>query len=134
VPNKTIRNQANYDHAMSVIKAAGLKYTPRNNGMHLLFRGNGLPQVDYYPSTGKWRHGDTTRSGTPEQFVEFYHVITDKGINKLEAKNIGEPKRVYDSPKNLEQAFEILYDAVRTVQDAVETVAQMVMEMQESKH
>lgn len=57
-----------------IICASGLNFRSTNNGECLVFRERNKPQVDFYPSTGRWRViGDKrTCSGGAGAFLTWY--------------------------------------------------------------
>lgn len=64
-------HQQNFD----AIKTAGLRYTVTNDGLCIVIREVGKPQVDFYPSTGRWRvvgKSPQTFGGHAEKFLRWY--------------------------------------------------------------
>lgn len=55
---------------MQIIAASGLQYTVREHS--LLFREEGKPKVDFYPSTGRWQSSGQTHSGGAKKFIAWY--------------------------------------------------------------
>ena len=57
------------------LKSVGAVFTTNNNGTTLLFRENGKPRADFYPSTGRWRvsTSNNTFRGGAKRFWEWYH-------------------------------------------------------------
>jgi len=55
------------------IDASGIPYSDRPEA--LLFREEGRPQCDFYPSTGRWRRvgkGNRAQSGGARKFIKWY--------------------------------------------------------------
>ena len=59
---------------MRVLGMSGLDYRVTNGGETLLFRDPGMPKVDFYPSTGRWRVAGVqeTFGGGAEKFLQWY--------------------------------------------------------------
>jgi hypothetical protein len=53
---------------------SGLWWIEKGGGETLLFREEGMPKVDFYPSTGRWRVAGVqkTFSGGAQAFVAWY--------------------------------------------------------------
>ena len=43
-----------------------------NHGQTVLFREEGMPRVDFYPSSGKWKAGDQSFEGGAQAFLDWY--------------------------------------------------------------
>ena len=59
----------------TAIANSGLNFRTTNNGECLVFRERGKPQVDFYPSSGRWRDvGPSKRNynGGAEAFLTWY--------------------------------------------------------------
>lgn len=70
----TDRRQAD----LARIEGSGFACMPKNNGETIAFRSPDKPQVDFYPSTGRWRvvGGYNTMAGGADKFLKWYK---DKG-------------------------------------------------------
>lgn len=58
-----------------VIRTSRIPCRPANNGETLIFREQGKPKVDFYPSTGRWRVASgnaRTQGGGAIAFLEWY--------------------------------------------------------------
>jgi hypothetical protein len=58
----------------TTIQNSGIPHKSVNGGEALLFRELGMPKVDFYPSTGRWRVAGTARtfSGGAVSFIAWY--------------------------------------------------------------
>lgn len=56
---------------MQFLQAAGATFVERNFGEMLMFRADGKPAADFFPSTGRWRSGGRTFSGGARRFLEW---------------------------------------------------------------
>lgn len=56
-----------------ILEKSGLIY--EDKGETLLFREKGLPKVDFYPSTGRWKCEDAFYSGGASAFIIWYEKL-----------------------------------------------------------
>ena len=59
-------------HNRQVLVEANMIFTDK--GETLLFRESGKPQVDFYPSTGRWKVDGIMYSGGAKRFLEWYQA------------------------------------------------------------
>ena len=121
MPSKEARRH-NLESSIQKLKEIGLtNYETKNNGFAIIFREPHMPQVDYYPSTSKWRVDKETMHGDVVEFIEWYHAEKQKRT----------PKTTPLPPVTLElsTALEATYAAVRAMHDAVEDLAQIIITM-----
>jgi hypothetical protein len=59
---------------MKILNNAHIVFEIKNNGEHLRFI-NGALNIDFYPSTGRWRSEGKTYSGGAEAFLSWYRKI-----------------------------------------------------------
>ncbi len=58
-----------------LLTEAGIAFREVNQGENLLIREPGKPNVDFYPSTGRWRipQKNQTYSGGAQAFLSWYN-------------------------------------------------------------
>lgn len=63
-----------YVENTATLKAAGIPFALANGGETLVIREAGMPRIDFYPSTGRWRCIDRqkTYSGGATAFLKWY--------------------------------------------------------------
>jgi hypothetical protein len=59
------------DNEKQIIKS-GIPYRKTYTETCYLFREDGKPKVDFYPSTGRWRCNNRTYSGGAKAFLTWY--------------------------------------------------------------
>lgn len=71
---KRLRNAKQKIENTAVIEESGIPFESSNNGQSLMFREKGKPQVDFYPSTGRWQLVKTNKiiNGGAEAFLNWY--------------------------------------------------------------
>lgn len=57
---------------IKTILASGIPFVETNSAETILFRQKGKPKVDFYPSTGRWRHAGKTHNGGADAFIKWY--------------------------------------------------------------
>ena len=64
---------------MAIMEKSGLPYDIKNDGEVLIVNGlrddahiKGKPQVQFWPSTGRWRARNKTYSGGAKSFINWY--------------------------------------------------------------
>lgn len=66
---------------LAILSSSGIKFGATNNGECLVFRLVDYPQVDFYPSTGRWRDikSGRTYNGGAKLFISWYksHSLTN---------------------------------------------------------
>lgn len=71
------RKERNRQKNMEALSNAGFPFTPKNDGTVLLFRIDGKPAVDFYPTTNRWRIVGTnskTMYGPAKRFIGWFHA------------------------------------------------------------
>jgi len=59
----------------AALEASGVQFTSSNAGETLLFREEGKPKIDFYPSTGRWcvaNKKEQIYSGGAQRFLCWY--------------------------------------------------------------
>lgn len=65
------RKKVNYDKNMDILFDSGFAFV--DNGFSILFRNEGFPVCDFYPTTNKWKYGDNKiKRGDAKRFLEWY--------------------------------------------------------------
>lgn len=57
--SKQAKHSANRELYAKLLEQAGIKYTTKNYGVHLMVEGGAIGIIDFWPGTGRWQ----TRSG-----------------------------------------------------------------------
>jgi hypothetical protein len=65
-------NRSNKVENIKQIVASGIPFAEANEGECLLFRKKEKPKVDFFPSTGRWRHNGRNYSGGAAAFLKWY--------------------------------------------------------------
>jgi hypothetical protein len=68
---KRRRHQGWREKNLKILHQSGATFTDAGGGT-LLFREQGYPKVDFYPSTGRWKCGDRVFSGGADAFLTWY--------------------------------------------------------------
>ena len=65
---------------IAIIKKSGLQYEVKNNGECVIINSTKFddhvrdkPQIDFFPSTGRWRSKGRTMSGGAQQMINWYN-------------------------------------------------------------
>jgi hypothetical protein len=70
------------DNIQILVDNMGDRFEFRNDMETIIFRDKDYPQVDFYPSTGRWRivgnEKSYTYSGGAEKFIEWYEKQKEK--------------------------------------------------------
>ena len=62
----------NFAADVTLITKAKIPCNFINHGQTVLFREEGMPKVDYYPASGKWRAGGQEFDGGAQKFLDWY--------------------------------------------------------------
>lgn len=59
---RRIKKQSNLEYSTELLRANGIKFESKNNGVHLIVEGKDC-KIDFWPSTGKFidRNGNSGR-------------------------------------------------------------------------
>lgn len=53
--DKQAKRTANREQSAKILEQAGVKYTTRNFGVHLIVEGGAAGVIDFWPGTGRWQ-------------------------------------------------------------------------------
>lgn len=75
---KEVREEWQKRHAswkernLRILEGSGLAFEVKNEGEVVLFRQRRKPRVDFYPSTGRWKHNNFFFNGGATAFLRWY--------------------------------------------------------------
>ena len=121
-PTSKKRKDSNLANAVEILKGAHLTdYKVSNNKTCFLFRVKRQPDVDYYPTTNKWRYKNETYLGDPAEFIAWYMVETKKIYNAYHKQRNEDIKNSTDS---VSRAYADMCSAVSVVMDCMDKLGE----------